>query len=97
MFKKQKIPTTERLALEFEKAGAPEFMIRAARAGQYDDYKSNLDFPIRKLVSDCCLLGMRDIAERAMNGEFDGQKWEAEEWEASPEGQRAIRDLKGGK
>ncbi len=45
-------PTTEKLAKALEEAGAPEEMITQARAGYYDEYKSDVTTPIMYLVQD---------------------------------------------
>ncbi len=72
--------TKERLAAELEKANAPKEMIHAARAGSYDDFESNSATPIVDLVHDCQQFGLHEFAQRAMNGEFDATKEEAEAW-----------------
>ena len=75
--------TTEKLARELEKAGAPTDMILKARVGDYDDYKCRSATPIIDLVRDLTRAGLPDLAQRAMNGEFDGSREEAEEWFAN--------------
>lgn len=67
----------------------------AARAaeGYYDDYKSPLAAPIHALVTDARAVGLPEIAERAMEGEFDGTAEEAEAWARSPEGRAAAAQL----
>jgi GTP:adenosylcobinamide-phosphate guanylyltransferase len=90
-------PTTERLAEALHAAGCPAAMIRRAREGYYDDYKSPLATPCMQLVSDLENIGQRDLANRARNGEFDGTREEAEAWARSPDGQAAFRDLLGGR
>ena len=87
----ERIPTTERLARALEEAKAPPHMVARARRGEYDDYKSHHPAPIVKLVQDCQLYGLPSIAERAINGEFDGTKEDAEEWASSPEGQEVMQ------
>lgn len=46
------IPTSERLAQVLELNNAPAWMIEAARAGTYDDCKSELAFQLRPLIAD---------------------------------------------
>lgn len=53
-----------------------------ARTGYYDDFKSPIATPMVQLVHDLQAAGKPDLAKRAMNGEFDGTKAEAEEWYA---------------
>ena len=72
--------TTEKLAQALEKAGAPAQMVARARRGNYDDFQSDSATPIVNLVRDLNLIGLHDLAKRAMNGEFDSTKEEAEEW-----------------
>lgn len=73
-------PTTEKLAKALEKAGAPAEMIQRAHEGYYDDYKSDLIGPIYHLVDDANQNNLPDIASRAIAGEFDAERWEADEW-----------------
>ena len=54
-------------------ANAPEEMILKAERGIYGDFTSPLATPITQLVNDAMENGLRDIATRAMNGEFDGR------------------------
>jgi hypothetical protein len=86
-------PTTEKLAEALSLAGAPKWMIDNANTGVYDDWKSPLDFPMRTLVFDAENMGLKDIAERAKNGEFDSQKWEADAWRNSPEGRATFAEF----
>ena len=89
------LPTTERLAQALEAANDPRLapLIERARAGYYDDYKSNLPAPIAQLVIDLHALGHHALIQRAIDGEFDGTPAEAEAWAASPEGRAAISSL----
>ena len=92
-------PTTERLGDELEAAGAPKEMVERARSGYYDDFKSPLATPIVQLVTDCRNAGLQAIARRAMEGEFDSTRDEAEEWARSEEGRAVTSELlykKGG-
>lgn len=86
--------TTERLAAALQEAGAPDRMIKSALAGVYDDFLSDLIFPIKALVKDCLDLGLTDIANRATDGEFDATKEESDAWAASPEGQSVINEIR---
>lgn len=89
-------PTTEKLAKALEEAGAPEEMITHARAGYYDEYKSDVATPIIYLAHDAQSAGLTTIAERAKAGDFDAPDWEADEWARSPEGQATFAGfLKG--
>jgi len=90
-------PTTEKLAEALSLAGAPKWMIDNANAGVYDDYKSPHAMPIATLVFDAQSMGLKGIAERAKGGEFDAQKWEAEEWGNSPEGRATFKEFFGRK
>ena len=72
--------TLERLAEALRQANAPESMIADALLGRYDDFKSESDTPIVDLVFHCQNYGLKDIARRAMKGEFDSTKEESNEW-----------------
>lgn len=72
--------TKERLAKELTDAHAPEWLIRNAQNGMYDDFESSEVNPIMTLVQDCRCAGLEPIAQRAMNGEFDASNEEAEAW-----------------
>jgi hypothetical protein len=74
--------TKEKLALAMEEAGCPANLISRARAGEFDDFESASATPIIRLVRELSPLGFTDLANRAMNGEFDGTKEEAETWYA---------------
>lgn len=74
------IATKEKLAQVLHAAGLFE-MEKAARAGRYDDYESPSATPIVDLVRDLLTAGKKELAERAMNGEWDGTKEEADAWE----------------
>ena len=72
-------PTRQKLATILEERGLQKMADRA-RKGYYDDYESDLPFPIIQLVTDLMLEGQDDLAERAKAGEFDGTKEEGEAW-----------------
>jgi hypothetical protein len=88
---KKRQPTTERLARALIEAHAPAAMVDRARVGYYDDFKSDLDFPIIQLVIEATDAGLVGIANRARDGEFDSEKWESDEWAASPDGQETFK------
>jgi hypothetical protein len=73
-------PTTERLATALEAAGAPPGMVDRARAGYYDDFKSELATPCIQLVADLRAAGLDELAARAIDGEFDGTPEESAAW-----------------
>jgi hypothetical protein len=93
MSKKERRPTTDKLAEALSLAGASQWMIDNANAGYYDDFKTNLHFPINQLVLDAMAEGLLDIELRAKRGEFNAQDWEADEWSKSPEGQATFAEL----
>ena len=72
--------TKERLAQTLEANGASDEMIKNARLGMYDDFISPLPNPIMHLVSDLREEGLHDLAQQAMDGEFDATKEEADAW-----------------
>lgn len=97
--------TTERLALALEAANAPKAMVVAARAGCYDDFKSESASPISDLVRDLYAAAreadittrslLLRLAQRAKLGEFDATREEADAWAASQTGEMAmlLRDM----
>lgn len=89
----ERIATTERLARALEGAKAPPQMIERARAGYYDDFKSDSAAPILRLVTDCLSNKLSDVALRAKNGEFDAQDWEGDEWAQSAEGHTTFAEF----
>jgi hypothetical protein len=86
-------PTTEKLAKALEMAKAPAWMIKKAREGYYDDYKSPLAFPEMQLHHDAHVAGLDEIKAAVEAGEFDSTKEESDEWARSPEGQAAFAEL----
>lgn len=74
-----KLPTSDRLAKVLEEHGLLD-MAAKARAGYYDDYRSPLATPIVQLVKDLSAVNRKDLAERAMAGEWDGTRDEGEAW-----------------
>lgn len=91
------IPTTEKLAQALAQAGAPGWMIADARAGRYDDFKSQSATPILDLVHEAEAHGLHDLVRRAKAGEFDATTAEAEAWAQSPDGRAAFRQLRRGR
>ena len=72
--------TKERLVEALRWAGAPQDMVQKAGQGYYDDYESEIATPIIQLVKDCHAAGLPALAQRAINGEFDGSREEADAW-----------------
>lgn len=72
--------TKERLAKALETNNAPNWMIANARNGVYDDFESLSATPIGLLVADCRKFGLNELAQRAIDGEFDSTKEEADAW-----------------
>ena len=71
--------TKEKLAQALHAAGLFDMEVKARR-GDYDDYESKSATPIVNLVNELNANGHSGLAQRAMNGEFDGTKEEAQEW-----------------
>lgn len=72
-------------------------LIRAAKRNRFHDFLSQSATPIYDLVGRLQRLGYDDLAQKAMNGEYDATKEEADAWAASPEGQRTFAELTKGK
>jgi hypothetical protein len=77
-------PTTEKLAQALEATGDANLaqMVQKARAGYYDDFKSELALPIIQLIADLRDKGHEELAQRAMSGEFDSTPEESAAWVA---------------
>lgn len=89
------VATAERLARALEGRQNPRLagMIRKARAGEYDDYLSESATPINDLVRDLVQNGEHELATRAMRGEFDGTREEAQAWAESDEGRDVFGEF----
>jgi len=82
------LPTTERLARAIEAEAhihndtrpCIKLMIDRARLGYYDDFKSDLAYPITQLVNDFRSIRYFSMARRAENGEFDATMEESMAW-----------------
>jgi hypothetical protein len=73
--------TKERLTQALREANAPDVMIEKALNGEYDDFEAvDTATPIIDLVNACRAFGLDALARRAMGGEFDGSREEAEKW-----------------
>lgn len=87
--------TKDFLAQELRKIGLTELADKAA-TGYYHDFLSPLDFPELTLAADLAAIGTPEamaLRERHINGEFDANTQESEEWANSPEGQDAMRQV----
>ena len=84
--------TKEKLAKALTEANAPQEMIAAAISGRYDDFESHSATPIVDLVHDCQRANLPDLADRAMNGQFDSSAEEAESW-FEREGKSLLKGL----
>jgi hypothetical protein len=85
--------TARKLARILGKAGCPPEMVRRAREGYYDDFRSELTYPITQLFKDLIEAGQPELADRAKQGEFDGTREEAQAWAKSPEGRAIAKRL----
>lgn len=72
--------STEKLIQALKENGAPESLIRRAENEEFNDYKSDSATPIVDLVTALRKHNLTALSQRAMDGEFDGTKEEAEEW-----------------
>lgn len=89
-------------------AGLPDLAARAAKS-EWNDYFGKGAMNIHDLVGELDQVRSRlavaadplaeridVLIDRAMHGDFDATKAEADEWAASDEGKQAFRDLMGG-
>lgn len=87
--------TKDFLAAELAKAGLFDISAKAS-TGYYHDYLSPLDMPCQQLAADLAQKGTPAalaLRSRHLNGEFDANKEESDEWAASPDGQHAFSSL----
>ena len=84
-------------ALEELNDPALEPLIKRARDGYYDDYKTTIPAPLVQLIQDITVCGHPKFAKRVKTGEFDATKAESDAWVKSEEGQFALRSLYHGK
>lgn len=93
-------PTTERLAKALgqlkPQTNKLRSMIKKAKEGYYDDYKSPIATPLVQLAVDIEDAGHPEFVARIVAGEFDGTKEESDAWAASPEGRATFAELLGG-
>lgn len=97
--------STDKLVFSLANANAPLEMIRLAKDNHYHDFKSELATPCTQLVNDLAKAidldqtnaKLRMVRDQAINGVFDADKEESDEWAASPEGQAILRELTGEK
>jgi len=71
--------TKQRLEEVLRAAGLHE-MAANALLGGYDDFETTSPTPIHDLVRDLNAAGRPDLAQRAINGEWDASPDEAREW-----------------
>lgn len=72
--------STDRLVQALRVAGAPAHLVQLALADAFHDFGSASATPITDLVRECRRHGLDDIAQRAMAGEFDATREEADAW-----------------
>ena len=88
---------TRQACRALEKANDPKLhdIIERAGEGYYDDYKTTIAFPTIQLVHDLQLAHHPELAQRAKDGEWNAQDWEAREWfekEGKPLLEEAIKE-----
>jgi len=71
--------TKDRLAETLREHGLDEMADLAAK-GHYDDFESEIAFPLTKLVIGLRDAGKHELIQRVMKGEFDATASEAEAW-----------------
>jgi hypothetical protein len=97
--------TKDMLAEEMLKLGLTE-MAAAARTGYYHDYLSPLALPEMQLMTDLAEAASKRpdqageimaLRRRCINGDFDANTKESDEWAQSAEGREAFGSLTGKK
>lgn len=84
-----------------EEARAPVVLIDRAKRNEFHDYKSESATPCIDLVQALTVAcrnepsesPMQKLRRRAMDGEFDSDRAECDEWANSPEGREVIVSL----
>jgi len=89
--------STRELIKVLQDADAPREFIDRARRGDFHDFKSQSATPINDLIAVCHKYGLNEIAQKAMEGEFDATQEEADEWTKSDEYKEIISRLAKGK
>ena len=93
--------TKDKLADALKAVGLEEMSV-LARTGYYHDFLSPLDTPTMQLVQDLFVMSERHSNDRdaimalraaVINGDYDANLEESDEWAASPEGQYAFNQL----
>ncbi|MBP5971541.1 hypothetical protein HW132_02005 [Brasilonema sp. CT11] len=89
--------STQKLLQALEAKNDPKLapIITRAKANYYHDYKSDLMAPIVTLVADLRGAGHEDLAQRAVDGEFDSTKEESDAWAKSSEEKAVFAELLG--
>lgn len=93
--------TKDMLAEELRKIGLDALAERAAE-GLYHDFLSPLGDPATQLAADLAVEvakgtpGARELRNRHLNGDFDANLAESDEWWDSDEGREIARELSGG-
>jgi hypothetical protein len=83
--------TKERLAAVLRAEGLNRLALNADN-GMYDDFESQLATPIVQLVMDLRAVKRNDLAQRAIDGEWDGTKEEGDAW-FEREGRKLLADF----
>jgi len=68
-------------------------LLARAQRGAYSEYFGEFPAPITQLVEDLRAAGAEDLAQRAIDGEFDADPQEAERWAGSSEAQSIFKEL----
>ena len=96
--------TYEKLAAALREVGLEE-MAKKADTGYYHDFLSPIAFPEMALAADLAALRGKEVMgsprwhqinalrNRHLNGDFDADLAESEEWMSGPDGQEAMREL----
>lgn len=87
--------TTEELARALEATNDIRVkpLVWKARRGYYHDFLSPLALPEAQLVNDLLELGLTELAQRVIDGEFDASTAESDAWGRSEEGRATYAAL----
>lgn len=68
-------------------------LLGRAQRGAYSEFFGEFGAPIAQLITDLRAAGAEDLAQRAIDGEFDADDEEAKRWGESSEGQEIFKSL----
>lgn len=78
---------------EYNKDGKHDKLRARAATGEFSDFSDAHACPIVELHTLCKRYGLKALADRVADGEFDASSEEADEWARSESGQEIAKSL----